>query len=440
MSPAIRPAQRGAVLAIVLVIAAVAVVAALTVGTLSAMRVKETRRGWDRTLGSWDEMMQRYPATEANVAALELERLAALLGVNIAPRQYDDRVRPTGEQKQALAELKEAVFGIYLQPQLEQAIRGAIDTPPPVLTAYMADHDQQLANLRRHLIEGPVPEWESDLSRLWDAPLPNLLGHIALQKVLTSVALAHLNEGDVEGALESVEAAYRLSRSLHDSPVLISQLILIAGTRLQLGVLRHVPEVPQSLIERIEGHDYRRSFLTAMKYEGWVLLYSDPSAFSDTHDPWWIQTVVSPALRPYARLCLADVSDAWRERVVNLERVDALCDFDLASQGARMEIPIPRWNSIGDAFVLNMPGAVDRVARLELDLELTRLLFEADARRTADGGSWPTDLPAHRVSEACPNDRWVYTANDEGMRIDFSREIEWPGQLGPILPTRAVLN
>ena len=100
MRPASGSGQRGfGVLALLLVIVAVVVVAATAVTAISALRVSDARRGWDRTFGSWDEVMARYPATDANAAALELEQLAAALGVSIAPRQFADRSdvpRPTG--------------------------------------------------------------------------------------------------------------------------------------------------------------------------------------------------------------------------------------------------------------------------------------------------------------------------------------------------------
>jgi hypothetical protein len=431
--------QRGfGVLSVLVLIAVILVLLGVALGAVSALRVRDARAGWDETLGPWEEIMRRYPATEANAAAIELERLAASLGVDITPRHVD-RLRPTTEQSQAFAPLKEDVFSTYLYPQLEQVRRGEIAALPPVLTAYMQNHAGDLASLRSHLIGGPPPAWESDLSKL-AAPLPNLLGHLDLTKLLISLAFTHLHEGDVAGALENVEASFELARSLRDSPILICQLIMIAETRMQLGVLRHVRDLPEAWIERMEAYDYRDAFLTSMKFEGRIWLHPEGYLSGDPGDSWLQKTLALPPMRSYTRLCLADVSAAWRARIVNLERVDAVCDRDLSSEGGDLNIPVPRWNAIGDLVVPNLSDAIYRLARLELDLELTRLIAEADANHGISGEAWLESPPVHRASTACPDDRWLYSADDGNLRIELSRQIAWPGQKGVILPTRAVLD
>jgi hypothetical protein len=149
---------------------------------------------------------------------------------------------------------------------------------------------------------------------------------------------------------------------------------------------------------------------------------------------------VGPAVQPYTQLCLADLSNAWRERLVNLERVEALCDFDLATYDADLEIPIPRWNLVGDQLVPNLTNAMGRLARLELDLELTRLLLVTDADRRANPGEWPSDNPVDLPSTSCPGEHWRLSHTAGRVEIAFSREIHWEDQRGAILPTRAVMN
>ena len=435
----VRSGQPGSGVVALLVILAVGLTVALVaINALSASRMSTARRGWDESLGSWDEMMKRYPATGANAAALEVERLSAKLGIDIAPRQQAGRVRPTDEQDRAFAELRKVV-GIYSRHQFERAQRGAIDAPPPILTTYVEAHAGDLDALRHQLLTGETPVWESDLSKPSAAPLPNLLGQINLHKLLTSVALARIHSGDGAGALEEIEASWRLAQSLDDSPTLITQLILIAATRMQLGVLRHVPDVPQIWINRLAERDFREPFITAMKYEGWAWVHIDPSKAWSIPGSWW-HRLAAPALRPYTKLCLADVSNAWRERLVNLERVEALCDHDLATHDADLKIPIPRWNKIGGQMVPNLASAIGRLARLELDLELTRLGLQAAADRRANGGKWPASLPDGVPSTSCPRERWTFTRTAGDLEIAFPRDISWPGQRGTILLTRTVMH
>jgi len=433
-----RAAQRGATpLALLLIVVVVLLALVLTLNALSAYRTSTARQGWDEVLGSWDEVMQRYPATEANASALESERLAAGLGLMIAPRHTERWGTIPEAQRVAFERVRFALFHQFLKDQIERARRGPIDPPPTELSAYMAEYGEELTALRRHLIRGAVPVWESDLSAAEYAPLPNLLGHINLQKLLAAVALARLHAGDSDGALADIEAAWQLSKSLRDSPILISQLILLAGVRYQLGVLRQVPDVEEIWLDRLAEHDFRASFIDAMKYEGWVWLYFDGSNHEEL--PLW-QRAMAPLSRPYTKLCLADVSEAWRERLVNLERVDAICDRDLAPYGAEMEITLPRWNKVGEMYVPNLVNAIDRMARLELDLELTRLVIEADTKRRANGGAWAEALTTELDCVACPDDRWSYSASGQRLEIALSRDVRWPGQKGPVLPTRFAVN
>ena len=272
--------------------------------------------------------------------------------------------------------------------------------------------------------------WVSDISALVEAPIPNLLGHINLVKLMTSAAFERLSAGDEATALEYVGASWQLTRGLSDSPILINQLIAIANTRMLLGTLRHVEHVPDEWFERLE-FDYRGAFLESMKYEGWVWMYLDAGDFGS--DAWW-EKAARPVVEPYAKYCVADVSGTWRERIENLEQVESICDYDLSAQEADLNIPVPRWNHFGELLVPNLANAIQRLSRLELDIELTRLTIEAKRTMLADGVERTTP------SLACSADSWETSVRDGELRIAFSRPIEWPNQLGAVLPTTAVLR
>ena len=73
--------------------------------------------------------------------------------------------------------------------------------------------------------------------------------------------------------------------------------------------------------------------------------------------------------------------------------------------------------------------AMSRLARLELDLELTARLLELRAA----GGDWPDD---DRPSRVCPEERWVVSAAADGRRtLALSRDVDWPDLRGARLPT-----
>src|SRR6059036_2343241 len=55
------------------------------------------RSGW--APGSMEELLQRFPKRETNGAALEIERLSAALGIDIATKGPDGRSRPSKEDE-----------------------------------------------------------------------------------------------------------------------------------------------------------------------------------------------------------------------------------------------------------------------------------------------------------------------------------------------------
>lgn len=434
-----RSTPRGSAVPVVVLIIVLGFFALLiAIYVLAFNRTNSVRADWEETLGSFDEIMQRFPATEANGTALDLERRAAVLGVRLSPRHIE-RSLPDPKVKQAFGRMKKMTFNPYAFKQAERVHRSQIDAPPAALVEYMDAYASELEALRDLLIQGEIPVWESDMSRLYAAPIPNLLGQIDLHKLLISAALVKIRSGDTPGALQFIEASWYLSCSLRDSPILINQLIYISATRLQTGALRHVRDLPQDWIKRVEEHDFRDSFVTAMQFEAWLWMHFDRTSSDDTSTiPLW-RKLPALVVRPYTRLCMADISDTLRKRLDKLEQLTTLCDRDLSEVGADLDIVASRWNTFGGLMMPQLTDAVHRVARLELDLELLLLASEADAARRSDA-AWPGPDAADRPSIACQGDRWTYTATAEGLKIALSRDVDWPQQMGAVLPQSIVLD
>jgi len=258
------------------------------------------------------------------------------------------------------------------------------------------------------------------------------MGHIDLLKLLLADSLALAAMGDGEGAQDSLEASWRLTSALRDDPILITQTITISNARLQAGVLRRLESVPEGWSERLDEHDYRRSLLEGLQLESWTWMrLDDPGTLYEVSP---LQRAVFAAARPYARYCTADLSEAWHRRLVEISELDYLCD-----RGADLDIPVPQWNLVGRIAVPGYSGLIERIARLEIDLELTAKLLELRSARDANGGAWVASLPGIESSRACPRDRWLYEVGPGGgMSIALDRAIEWADARGAVLPTRYV--
>ena len=398
---------------------------------LATWKVDQTREAWNREMGTWDEVLQHYPHREANGGALELERLSAAVGIDLVTRSAEDRKPADPSRLESYKKIRQ-LAGRYVEEQIERTRRG-VDPPPPELAAHLEAHAEELEALRRRLTDGPPPRWELQIERLFSAPIPNLIGNINLQKLLLADALAHGAGGDHEGALECLEASWKLNAALREDPVLITQLIAIAVTRMQVGTLRQLREVPEVWRERLAEDSFRDSFLVALQLESRIWIQADDLSMMNLA-PNLLQKVSASVTKPYAQFCLASFSDQMRERLESLAAAQALCDGDPGYHGADLNVEVPRWNVIGGIIAPTLGNALERLARLELDVELTARLLELEAARS-EGGGWPDPAPEFEASRCCPEERWDYRVGPDGaMSIAFSREIDWPNATGPVLP------
>jgi hypothetical protein len=405
----------------------------LVVSVTATNRKAELEQAWAESLGSFEDLVDRHPPRTANATAHEVERLAAAIGIEIAPRSGPQRhpLGPDAEQRFGAA--KDAVFE-YLEAQVEST-SPVVEAPPAEVRDFLEATEAERAALTRHLASADVPHWILDLDLGWEMPIANLLGHINLQRVMAAGALAKASDGDAEGALADLDAAWRLNTTLQRDPVLIAQLVSMAIARHHVGVLRRIDDVPREWADRIRQHDYKRSMIDALHADGLIWSQYD-SMYAMRPNKSALQSLVDTASRPYVRLCVTDLSESWRRRLVEFAAFDFVCDRDLAI----FNVDVPWWNKIGGTFAAyanpNLANAPRRIGRYELDAELTAKLIELRAARRANGGRWPAVVPGIDVSTACPDDRFDYRVGADGTRrLEFSRPMEWEEMQGPKLPT-----
>lgn len=395
-----------------------------TIAFIGAQRYERVVSEWDEQLGTPEALFTRYPDRASNDDARRVETLSAALGLDIAPRSDDAGVRPDPTTAKTFKDVKMSL-GNYYQAQLE-GTGGALQPAPEPLASWIDEQRPQLLALREELRSDAEPLWVRELSKMWSAPIPNLLGHINAQKLFAGIALHEAARGDHGEALTWVEAGWNLNRSLRDDPFLITQLIVAASARLQAGALRHIEGVPLEWSERLLEHDYLGRTIDALSVEGWIMTQVDRSELMEAYgfSKGW-RGALYPVARPYIRLCLADSSDHWRQEIDNLKQLDYLCDRDRKAVDADLHFDVASWNLLGAITTPNLGEVPNRIARLQLDLELTAKVIEAKAH------GWPVTLADVERSDACPQDRWIYDARS----IRFEREISWPNQMGVILPT-----
>ncbi len=401
-------------------------------GSMSSWRkVGHVRKRWENEFGTTAEVLGRFPPREANRSALEIEKLLDSMGIQIVPRSRSGYETPLGEKYLAYKKIKKDLHG-YVKKELERSER-VLDPPPATVEAYLERHRSTLDAVRRILLEAESPRWESDASKVWGGPVPNLHGHTHAQRLLIAVALIQSRQGDDAEALRTLEASWNLNRFLREEPFPAGQYTGVSIARMQLGALRHLAEVPIEWRDRLFDHDYRDAFLTALWRHGWSWVQIDeqtsPWQQDSDRDPGFLVRAVEVTMSPYARYCMADASDEFLDHLKNFAALETLCDTDLASRNADLQISLPRWNLVGGLILPDMTREIHSLARFELDRELTARVIELrdGVRRTVSDS---------RDSEVCPGDRWIQIVDADGnVDLKLSREVAWPNQTGIVLPT-----
>ncbi len=417
---------------LVLIVGSLAIVLAI-VGSLGTHRYETAREGWEKTLGGLDDLKREYPAREANATARRLEELSGKLGrdYDLTPRYR--RQTPEHDPQDGPPPPRVGNYRAWAEASdyWDQVIEGRHPEPPDTLLAWADEKDEALAALVDALRHSETARWELDVAEVYSGPMPNLLAHMNLQRVLAGLALVEQRRGRPETAAGYLDAAWLLNRALRDEPILISQLMSYTiDTRLALS-LRQVDVDPGLWIARIEELDHRAGLETAIRHEGCSLLaIGDEERIAYTHLGKGFDRFLGRVGRPYVRLCTADSSDRLRRSLERLSRLDYLCDrdlelfeIDLSPQGAW-------WNALGDNLMPSFDGTVRRLMHLELQEELTREVLKVrQAHLRGDPGA---GLLGSRSapSTACPRDEWVLrTAEDHpGLEIAFRRALSWESE------------
>ena len=376
----------------------------------------------------------QYPKTRASGTALELEALAASFGLDLVPRDVDPPPAPTEPPKETDSAANSALAAPVLRserqrPRPEAAATrvfapiGALASqftdrevktsqervgpPPPVLERFLAEHEGEISAIRSALLRSDEVTWEMDVSKSTESPLPNLLGIMRLQRLLLSRALLEVRAGDSDAALQTLEACWNLNLAVRSRPELISQLILLAVAKVQLGVLRKV-EVPAfAWTDRLRGGAVLDGYLAAFENQVWFMS-------ADVSDLTGSRGASGRILR----------------RVGESFRAESLCAVsrktleDEAAEAQRQEAEYAHELESSGENISNLVDGFLRLRRYEVDAELTALVIDARMEREASRRHrWPDKLLSVGRG-ACPEQKWSYRALENGTaRFAFEGRI-----------------
>jgi hypothetical protein len=388
----------------------------------AARREGRSEFAWTAAFGRLEDLKRKYPKIETNETAKRLEELAKALGFDLAPvvrtAGAAPRPRPPAEERTA------QTTSDYISAQICRS-EASIDAPPEELTRFLEEKRGTLEGIESLVIAGPPPMWSFDISRPErDAPVPNGLGQLRLQRILLARALSAALGGRGDAAARSLEASWNLNESLRTRPETLSLLFAMAIARLQVGILREVSVDERLWRQRLTTLDPRRSLLDAHVLD--ARLNSSRNWWrdffrNDGHSPWY-KRARDLLASPMERVVMVEYSNLMRDELSRL-RGSALSD-------PLPEPPTPARGSaaqiIASIWMPYIRNSFARVDRLVVDVELTSKILEAKQLRKENGMRWPAAIPGIETSRF-PGASWRYEATPDGrMSIAFSRELASP--------------
>jgi hypothetical protein len=348
---------------------------------------------WPLDLGLIEGVPARYPPAEMSPAALRLIQAAARCQIDMAPRELRPSFAgvsdPLGPTRQGVTE--------YVRQQIERP-DPAIAGPPQGVAEFLAAHAGDLADVRSVLLTSDPLVWPTNLQAGPAAPLPNLLGHMYLARLLQANALDRGRIGD-RGAWDDLRASWNLTGGLWKRPELISWLIALAIARNTNAIARKLPVPEPQWLREMQELDYRRSALAAYQAEAWSIRNGAYIETTIDDETGFVRRVTDVVMAPYTQMSAADLVEAER-KTARVIAANERCDFptDLASRRTgwwnlpARSVPTPNISSIWQ-----------RLFRFRAELEATDRTL-----RLRKG------QPSLERS-GCPEGKWIYT--DRGFRF-----------------------
>ncbi len=357
-----------------------------------------------------------YPHREANAAARRIEELAAPLGIAIAPDDAQQRARPSEEAVTRFAAtqeaLKEHLYGLRRPAP-------ALVAPPPEVASLLAEVEPVLAEVVVLLGDAEPPRWELELDRGLDITLPNLLGHLALHRLLVATAAEAARRGEGDQARQRLDASWRLREGLSAAPLILAQLVAHLELGNDLALLRAFEGELPGWRQRLEPPPLREQTATALRLESWMFVRGLRTGRLESEI---VEGRVARFLfGPFARHGVAEYVDFIEHALARLQTED-LRSFDNDRFFEEEESRIPRWNLVARLVVPNFLDSWVKAARVELDLELTRRVVEVRELVRARDAATLESLRGEHPS-VVDGIRWHYRIEPDEVAIEASDDL-----------------
>ena len=371
--------------------------------------------------GYFQAVMQQFPKSGMNETARRLEEITTRLGIfNPMPNRLYDGGRKRGTGPFATVDVPIHVLSHLRKPSDE------IDEAPAELQRYLQNHRADLDELYSLIQQSDVPRWETDLSQLVGAPLPQLFYHRQLQGLIALDILEKTRTGENESALRALESSWRINQFLQDRPELLSQMVGISILKLQVEAMRKMKGVPVEWWRRLDVQTWQQSFLRAMELDAVVTSRYVTDSNHPLPSPAWFNPLVnSPLGKPLRRLAGIEILELSGE-IFSLIKRSNLCSLSPDTMLKEEEGSRSRWNLGTHYGYTNYLRARWLSMETLAGAELSRKILQVKAARdSAKDREWALQL-APMKSSLCPEAEWVHDVGHDGrIQIRCRNLPEW---------------
>lgn len=371
---------------------------------VSSVTTFAVRQEWPEGLGSADSVPRRYPPVETNDAARSLIPIAANLGVGMGRNSRGPETGPISDEASS-----------YVSSEVARD-NDAVQPPPAALGAFILAHETDFRQVENLIQHSPIV-WSTHVEAAGDAHVPNLLGHLKLNRLLVARALAR---HDDPAAWTDLQASWILSRGLLRRPELISTLVGLSMARTMNAAARSLPAPAPQWRDEMARFDYRRALIASQQAEAWSVttrlrhhsFVVDEDGHRNRLDPF--HATANAVMTPFVDYAAAGLAKASRDSSLKLAGIKQ-CGMDGEAFTREVRDQIPRWNVIARVSNLDLGSVWQRVLRFRAELEETSRILQLKEH------GWPASLPGVEQSQ-CSDGHWTYN----GRSLYFSKELPLP--------------
>ena len=369
-----------------------------------------------------DRLASEFPPSQSNQSSQQLDLLLAELGLK--PINHDSQITPQKEKEENFDKIRNSLNDFLLSQTLKNATQA--QEIPEDLQQYLKENQARIEQIRQLILDSEKITWYFDITDTYkinpiNIVIPNYLGLMDLQRIFQLQILADNQQGNKERINQTLEASLKLNQAIQKNPSLISQMVSRLVSHLQDGVIRQIDYLSPKSQEILDKYEYNFAENMIKAFDLEIIMLSSPLLYQEvnsekTFKPW--QVITNKLMQLNHKKAIKHMEIALAE----IEKYN-ICSIDI-NEFVSKKIE-KSWFNDSENFWFSNDNLIKYWAmggNAMLDRELTKHIV-ATKLTYAQIGEYPQTL-SNLNSKTCPQNRWQYQQENQGVTISFSKSKE----------------